>query len=64
MMTYTQAWDPITNAPSQNVIVRDEDGAFIPFDNDNIDYQAFLAWKAEGNEPTPYTPPPTAKETS
>jgi hypothetical protein len=25
----------------------------IPFNPDNTDYQAFLAWKAEGNEPLP-----------
>jgi hypothetical protein len=56
-MTYTQVWDPMTNAPSQTVIVRDEDGAFIPFDPDNIDYQAYLAWLDEGNQPTPYTGP-------
>ena len=40
-----------------NTIVRDEDGAFIPTDPDNVDYQAYLAWLDEGNEPTPYTPP-------
>jgi hypothetical protein len=44
-----------------DIIVRDEDGAFIPTDPDNFDYQAFLAWKAEGNEPTPYTPPPAVE---
>jgi hypothetical protein len=25
----------------------------IPFDPDNTDYQAFLLWKSEGNEPLP-----------
>ena len=25
----------------------------IPFDPDNVDYQAFLRWIAEGNEPLP-----------
>ena len=49
-MTYTLTAHP-------NTIVRDEDGAFIPTDPDNIDYQAYLAWLDEGNEPTPYTPP-------
>jgi hypothetical protein len=29
------------------------DNAFIPFDEQNTDYQAFLAWKAEGNTPEP-----------
>jgi hypothetical protein len=35
------------------VIIRLEDGAGIPFDPDNTDYQAFLLWKSEGNEPLP-----------
>jgi hypothetical protein len=53
-MTYTLTADP-------NIIVRDEDGvpSFIPTDPDNMDYVAFLAWKDEGNEPTPTTPPAT-----
>jgi hypothetical protein len=58
-MTYTQVWDTARNQPSDQVIQRDEDGAFIPFDPDNRDYQEYLAWLDEGNEPTPYTPPLT-----
>ena len=59
-MTYT-----LTSHP--NTVVRDEDGAFIPFDPDNVDYQDYLAWLDEGNapkqppaNPTPpiETPPP------
>ena len=31
-------------------IYRESDKAFIPLDPDNTDYQAYLAWVAEGNE--------------
>jgi hypothetical protein len=34
-------------------IQRQSDGASIPLDTDNTDYQAYLAWVAEGNVPTP-----------
>jgi len=30
-----------------------EDGWAIPIDPSNTDYQAYLAWVAEGNKPTP-----------
>ena len=29
------------------------DSAFIPFDEGNTDYQAYLVWLAEGNVPEP-----------
>jgi hypothetical protein len=53
-MTYTLTSEP-------NIIVRDEDGAFIPTDPGNIDYQEYLAWTKKGNKPTPYLPPPKPK---
>jgi hypothetical protein len=33
------------------------DNAFIPFDPDNTDYQEYLKWVAEGNEPLPADEP-------
>lgn len=40
-----------------NVIKRLEDNAFIPFDPANTDYQEYLKWLEEGNEPLPADEP-------
>ena len=48
----------------QTTVQRIEDKAFIPFDPDNTDYQAYLVWLSEGNEPLPANnqPPTGASE--
>jgi hypothetical protein len=45
--------DLITNVTT--AVLRTKDGVTcqIPFDPDNIDYQEYLEWVAEGNTPDP-----------
>lgn len=50
----------LTNTDS---ILRLADNAFIPLDPANTDYQAYLAWLAEGNEPLPADDPTTKEVT-
>lgn len=44
---------------TQSTAIQRADGASIPADPRNSDYQAYLAWVAKGNTPTPYAAPPT-----
>lgn len=41
---------------THTVIFRTTDSAWIPCDEANADYQDYLAWVAEGNEPAVWTP--------
>jgi hypothetical protein len=49
---------PDTPMGAAQCIKRLSDNAFIPFDPQNRDYAEYLAWLAEGNEPTPADEPP------
>jgi hypothetical protein len=53
MYTLIAIVDTYTKEKTANAIKRIADNAFIPFDPDNTDYQAYLAWLALGNTPEP-----------
>jgi len=46
---YLKSYDGSNNKK----VIKKSDGTFIPFDPANTDYQAYLAWLAEGNQPLP-----------
>jgi len=38
---------------TSKIILRLSDNTYIPYDENNTDYQAYLKWLAEGNTPEP-----------
>jgi hypothetical protein len=48
---YKQIIDKVLN--KEFGVRRLSDNAFIPFDPDNTDYQKYLKWLEEGNQPEP-----------
>ena len=51
-MSYKKSKDSEGNVRTDQ-IRRISDGAWIPFDEENKDYQDYLAWVAEGNTADP-----------
>lgn len=43
--------DPMSGEIAKHCICRVLDGAIIPFDPSNTDYQQYIAWLKEGNQP-------------
>ncbi len=53
---YKQLKDTFGNIRT-NAISRVADGAYIPFDPANVDFQQYQVWLSEGNVPTPADEP-------
>ena len=53
MYKLTNTVQPTLGKKGLDCVIRLSDGACIPFDPDNTDYQAYLKWVSEGNEPLP-----------
>jgi len=52
-----KATNPMFGQSESTSIIRTSDGACIPFDPANTDYQAYLKWLDEGNTPEPADEP-------
>ena len=50
-------YQSVTQTHEQQFVKRLADGTYIPFSEGNADYQAYLKWLAEGNQPLPADAP-------
>jgi|LauGreDrversion4_2_1035121.scaffolds.fasta_scaffold1122311_2 hypothetical protein len=42
--------------PTENIIYKIDESMFIPKDEANLQYQAYLAWLKKGNKPEAWVP--------
>ena len=56
-MAYTRINDAISGEARPDAVKRDADGAIIPADPGNTDWQAYRAWLDAGNAPAEPAPP-------
>jgi len=57
MINYKLGNNDIHQNISCIIKISDESKTFIPINEENTDYQEYLAWLAEGNEPLPADDP-------
>lgn len=60
-MAYQEVYDHIKGQVHDGMIKREYDGAFIPFDEGNIDYLEYMEWLKQGNNPTAHDAQPAVQ---